>query len=350
MIKPGFIRINLFLLILSLSTLLLFSGGCGEKGEEETIGIEEIGSEYIPPHAQDASNTPLKDLFSDSSQKSATKTSTMGEEGWIIKNINRIEEIIINREVSPDELERGVQLTYEIINSLPTANTHKCYIGSGRKSLNPRGLCNKYARLFSKISELRYFQGDVLSLDDLKTRIYYFDLGKKSGSTSLEYNQNLVDGLFWAATNLGSWVSSMHQQYKYNIFKLIENNRALTKTPALVEAMLHRARRIYSIYRGGAIYMALGRLYHKVPEKYLEIESGPLPAEKYLRRVNKIRKDKHHLPHYYLFMFYKDNDNVDGALREAKWLLGNLKKVDFVKQFPIYAQREYDSVMEFMNR
>lgn len=342
--RPGFIGTNLFLLILSIYTLSLFLNGCSGKNGEDSATLEEIGSdEYIPLHAKDASEATLKDLF----VKEAT--SNKKEISWVVSHINRIEEVVINREIQTEGLETGIQLTYEILNSLPTTSAHKCYLNSSKKSFNPKGLCNKYAKLFSKVSELRYFQADLTPLDDLKTRLYYFDLGKQAGLNALEYNKYLVDALFWTATSLGSWVSTLYQRYKYNIFKLIKNKHILTKTHSVVETMLHKALRINPVYRAGVIHLALGRLYHKVPEKYLEVESGPVSAEKYLRAANKIRKFRHHLPHFYLFQFYKDNNYIDDAIREAKWLLKNLKKEDFVKAFPVYAQREYDAVMEFLN-
>src|SRR3990167_1004535 len=317
---------------LCLLLLPLVLSGCGEEKELDQK-YEELKKTPVPKGLAPQFNFDRLDLM-----------FPKGSEEALLAKDAQI--ILDEREIHYEKLKDALDMYDSILRKLPQKSYGACQTEVSNPKYKPAGICNQWANIHAKKSEVHYYMGELHSIPKIQQNL--FRQGKEDGEEGQNYNKFSVAALFWTASNYGSWLRTSVDFIWTNIWAQFPHREELLPGPKTVELLLLKAEEVDPDFRKGGIQRVLGRTYHKTPSKYLPDKDCPALAEGYLKRALK-KNPQSHYAHFFLFEFYKDQGRVGESVKEAQWLVKNANSKDFSKKFPISARKELEAATPYLN-
>ena len=327
------------ILALSLSFVLF---GCGQEGATDKDFIPIIEAELPKEPVQSFNFFKLHRMF-----EKGSKEADLTE---------KAQEIVNKRENPAGRLPEAIGYLNEVLNMLPKKSYGDCQKEVKAEKYPPAGVCNQWANIHAKISEIYFFMGES-EKDIHKQQDYYFR-GKEAGKEAGNYNPNNVAGLFTGGSNLGSWLGVSYKIWVPENQSWLSKRKAewdhqetLESTPGIIEGLLTRAEKIQPNFYQGMLQLSLGHLYHKVDPKYLTNKGGFPLAERYINNGKRLMPGNHY-GHYYAFQFYSNPkvNRREEAQSEANWLIKNADDPTFRKKHPITAEIEKKAALDYLNK
>lgn len=341
-----------YCLLLLLSSLLT---GCAQEPDTDK-DIDNLTSKAIPAHIRKQKQPTIGDIFSD--PESAEVSETGAQHKSLKQKISeKAEDALDNAETNPAGLDRAISLLNKLLTKLPTISYDECQKEIISPKFNVFGPCNQWAVIHSTIAKLYYYKGELYEPEtNFAKRREFYNAAKDESAEALRYNPFYAGAYLWNGSSLGASLS-MSVSGKHPLMSAsqkFKNRDALKKTPQRVVNALSYALSLSPNFENGAIYLALGRSYHKLPAEYLQVgEQKYSLAEKYLYQAFK-KRPNHFMTNLYLFEYYSDDKdgavNIDNAKKFAWRLKVILHDKNFRSQHPIFAKRITAKVSAFENQ